>query len=237
MLAVLTSTGVLLGLGISVVPATASGPARGAASVKPAVTNYHVRSGITTVRSSSHKKLKVSIHASRQTQSYAKTRKTHVSVHVWTPSGSESHTWRFQAPRSALGFGSKTGTIKLPKANVKPYGTIRLAFKRLGDWRETKCDDALMSNYAKVKVSGTFLFHTRSTGKHKWGTLGSAKTPFHFTTSGSQMKRSYSDDNMCEIDYVAPAPRGSTGASGGGRTIWSTTPTGKRRATSVAIVR
>lgn len=213
------------------VPATASGSARGAAA--PAVTGYFATGGFTTVRTSTHKKLKVSVWANRD----AGDPKARASVNISTPSGAESHNWRFQAPKSALGFSSKSGTIKLPKVNVKPYGTIKLKFKRLNGWKSSKCHTQVTSKSAKVKVSGKFFFNARSTGKHKWGTLGSAKKSFSFATKGSSATISYDTDTTgCYPDYVPPAYRRLAGTPGTARPTCTAAPRG-RGATCRAVVR
>jgi hypothetical protein len=105
--------------------------------------------------------------------------------------GSESHTWQFTIPTSALALTSTGATLDVPTADISPYGELRLKITNVGTTKApVVCGDGNQTTTQPVSVTGEVLFNTRSTGRLKWGEFGHKTDTYKFH-SGSILKTSY----------------------------------------------
>jgi hypothetical protein len=201
--AALVAAGVVVSMAAVAAPAGATGTV-GSAPTKAVLKDVSFNGTSTTVTSSSHTKLVVEVEASAEQGSAGS-----VSVELATPSFGESHDWSFQVPASAISIGAGKGSIKVPAASIAPYGTVSLKFSSAGKARKHACSAANYDLEQKVKVTGTFYFDSRSSGKHKWGHVGSKTKKFAFR-AGSEIDRTYGSGGFeCE-NFTEPCASGTS---------------------------
>jgi hypothetical protein len=127
-----------------------------------------------------------------------------VSVEITTPNRVESHTWIFPVPTAALqAKASSSGTLVVPHADIAPFGTIRLTFTALSKPVKTVCNTLAYSTSQKVSVKGTIFFDTHSTGKGRWGSVGSTSRRFT-VKSGSTLVKDFGSNLDCPGGALPP---------------------------------
>lgn len=173
--AALTALGTLITLGLF-----GGGAAH---ATTPTITQTQLDAIATKITSSTSKTLSVYVSADSSADS---TSDTGLNVSVATPSYSEGHSWNFTINSSDLTLDSTgAGTLQTTSTETSPYATIDLTITPNGSASQYKCGGQLVSSTQPVKVSGTFFFATKSTGKHKWGTVGSTTKTFKFSSSSN----------------------------------------------------
>jgi hypothetical protein len=134
-------------------------------------------SSVLKVKSSSGKRLLLSVGASRAATGSATARVT------LSTSGrvSESHTWTF--PMKASGFSSKSRQAKLVTGHaLGSFGKIALTFNTRSQHTK-RCHPAGQLTTALGSLTGTVFFNT-NTGK-RWGSVGSRTHKLSFKTPNS----------------------------------------------------
>jgi hypothetical protein len=125
----------------------------------------------TVLTSTSGKKLTLTIGGSGSS--------TGSSISIGLTSGRENHTWSFQAPASALKFGSTgVGTLVLSSAQTGNRGRLSLKFSPSGTMRTRTCNGKVASKSRPVAVSGIAFFKT---GTRAWGNVGKATRAISFS--------------------------------------------------------
>jgi hypothetical protein len=119
--------------------------------------------------------------------------------------GSESHEWDFNLPSTAVNVGSTgSGTVKVATTKLHGYGKLMLAIAARGTKKTTSCSGQPVSATRPVTLTGDLLWNTRSTGAHKWGSVGSATRKFHFSTA-SNVTWGYQNTALCPAPPLACA--------------------------------
>lgn len=182
----------------------------------PKIQSVSVSGEHAKVKSSKHKTLSVSVSGSNSTNEplrpavprahaihrTAAGSSTQGNLDVTLSNASEFHQWDFSVPTSALVVKSSgKGTYKVPATKLSPFGTVKLSFAPKGKPTLLKCEGTTVSKVQKVTLSGTFFFDTRS-GKHGWGTVGSKKSKFTFT-SNATVEWSYVTTASCQPDFTS----------------------------------
>jgi hypothetical protein len=191
---------VTLGVGIGV--GTAAAAVGAAPAVAPAITAISLATRQTAVHSSRHDPLDVSVNATRHNSKPLGP--SSVSVEITTPNQVESHTWIFPVPTAALNAKtSGSGTLVVPHADIAPFGTIKLTFTALSKPVKTVCNSVAYSTSQKVSVKGAILFDTHSTGKDRWGSVGSTSLRFTFK-QGSTLVKDFGANTGCPGGSLPP---------------------------------
>jgi hypothetical protein len=126
------------------------------------------------VTSSTHKKLTMFVDANKSQGGG--------TMSVGLQSGAESHDWSFSLPAGAFTLNGKgDGTLDVPTSAISPYGSVKLNISSVGGTVTKRCSASAHITSRKLKVAGTFVFNTHSSGKHKWGTVGSKSSKVSFT--------------------------------------------------------
>lgn len=158
----------------------------------PKVTYVTINGVAKHVKTSKGPKVTVSVYAGRDTLADSKT----TGLTVALENASQSHYWNFQIPSSAVKAASSgKASVKPSAKKLAPFGKVSLTAKPKGKPKTISCKGSPSTKTQKVTLGGTFYFDTRS-GKHGWGTVGSKKKAFHFSTSAT-VTWSYANDNYC----------------------------------------
>lgn len=161
--------------GLAAMPAHA----QGSGAQAPSVNAVSVSTASTKVTSSTGHHLTISVYAFSQ-------KGGHPSISVSLRTTQESHGWSFTGPRTAVAVDSTgKGSITLSGTQMGGYGHLKLHLKPVGKARTQKCGGEPQSKTRPVTVSGTMFFNTKSTGTHKWGTVGSNRKTFTFARTDS----------------------------------------------------
>lgn len=136
-----------------------------------------------SVTSSTGRHLQVSVEAD-YFRSKGSSDNTDVYVGVSPAAGpSEFHSWQITVPDSDFHYDESTGQGSLDVGKAYgPLGSISLTFNRSGAVHNRSCDPSESSSRAKVSVSGSLTFDTRSKGARAWGSFSippTAPVPFH----------------------------------------------------------
>jgi hypothetical protein len=176
-----SAAALVVGVALSAAPAAP-------AAARPNATklaSFTVSVALQTVKSSTHKTLRVFIGGSNSSDGGG-----NASFSVSAKGTSESHFWSFPLNGSSVAYnpGTGKGSIKTGK-QAKPYGTLDLTLKANGKKQVTNCH-GLSSVVQPVSVKGSWSFNTRSKGKHKWGKAGGhgklhGKSSVSYTTGSS----------------------------------------------------
>jgi hypothetical protein len=198
-LAAAVGLGVVAGLATLTSGTAVAGTERGKA---PTVTYLQVSAGsVTKVSSKHHRKLRVSMYASKSTAG-----KPSISVTVGLPNGRESHTWRFNLPKKGISISAKgSGHVKVSGAKTAHFLVASLKVTGKGHTHKSKCQGQLVGASRKATVSGTFLVDTKAA----WGKVGSTKQKMHFATT-STVYWSYANTATCPTPPVTNACAAST---------------------------
>ncbi len=165
-------------------------PAHAAAPSPDYVSLY---GGSVNVVSSAHTKLTVDMYASKSLGAEA-SKTGNVSVDVSKRDHSETHSWYIPIPASAIQASMKgKGSVK---TKLGPYGKVALKFKKSKSAKVYNCGGAISSRTWQGTISGTFFFNTKSSGRHKWGAVGSKSKTFHFSTK-SYLTFGYASTGDC----------------------------------------
>ncbi len=106
-----------------------------------------------------------------------------IGIGVETRDGAEEHDWNFSAPASAVSIAADGhGRIRLGSKRSAGLATVSLRLAPVGSATHTTCQGRTATRTRHVSLSGTLLLHTKSTGKHAWGSVGSAHRTLHFST-------------------------------------------------------
>ena len=161
-LAVLTAAA-MAPAGIAAVPGSASADAARASA--PKIDSTYVSGAPTTVKSSSGKKLKLSVFASKSAHG------ANLGVTLANAKG-ESHQWNFTVPAKAVRVDRKGAGKVVSGAKLGKYGTVSLSVEPAGKIKTLRCNGTAYAKSRKVVLRGKMLFDTHSTGKSKWGKVG-----------------------------------------------------------------
>ncbi|HVY10627.1 MAG TPA: hypothetical protein VHB18_10860 [Mycobacteriales bacterium] len=173
------TAGAALAIGGVVVPA--------AAVAAPRVTSIELTSSNLSMTSATGQHLKVQVHAfvnANQPQD------NEADITLWKPlgvggsAGEEDHTWTFPIQYSELKTNAAgKGTLDVASAELSPFGVMSLTMTPTQTDSIKSCNGSPSISTTRVKLAGTFFFSSRSTGAHKWGSVGShsAKKPVTFT--------------------------------------------------------
>jgi hypothetical protein len=106
-------------------------------------------------------------------------------IDVATRSANESHAYSFKAGSDALTVDhAGKGTLQAPATAIGSYGVVNLKITPVGPARTIRCNGQPSTKTQPVKLSGKFFLSTKSSGRHKWGSVGS-KRQFTFAASNS----------------------------------------------------
>jgi hypothetical protein len=105
-----------------------------------------------------------------------------IGIGVETRDGAEEHDWNFSAPASAVTIAAGGhGRIRLTSKRSAGLARVSLRLAPHSSATHTMCQGETATRTRHVSLSGTLLLHTRSTGKHAWGSVGSAHRTLHFS--------------------------------------------------------
>jgi hypothetical protein len=163
-----------------------------------------LNSATLAVVSSTHHKLRVQVSATKDLES---TGNDAVTVTLSTPHNSESHAWAFPFSAARMKVGVKgNGSISLPTSAMSPYGRLSLSFKATGAARTAKCHGVPALKTRHVVISGRLLFETHSTGKYRWGQVGSSHRAIHFGTTSTVVWTYDTSGTGCGGQQFPPDP-------------------------------
>jgi hypothetical protein len=104
-------------------------------------------------------------------------------VGVETRNRAEQHDWSFQVPESAVSVSAKgVGRIHLGSTRSGGYAEVSLKAVPHGPSVASTCQGRTATRTRHISLTGTVLLHTRSSGKHAWGTVGTAHRTLRFST-------------------------------------------------------
>jgi hypothetical protein len=148
------------------------------------------------VTSSSGRRLFLTVHAFWDGQSDSR-----VEVSLQTRHRTEEHTWSFDAsghtPVDVSSDGS--GVVHLSHQQLGGFGRINLSVKPAGRLLQL-CDGSVVGQQRRVAVHGAFVFNTRSSGRHRWGSVGRAGHSFRFSRGGT-----FTNAGGCSAAFPCPA--------------------------------
>jgi hypothetical protein len=174
-----------------------------ATSVKLPLLSEQLRGSNHPVVSSTHHRLRLQLTATRYLETPANDA---VTVTVERPHDTESHAWTFLFPADRMKVGTKgNGSIVLPSA-IAPYGRLSLSFKAAGAAKLTRCQGVPALTTRHVATSGRLLFVTHSTGKDRWGSIGSSHHTIHFGTTSTIVWTYDTSGTDCGGQLVVPNP-------------------------------
>lgn len=165
----------VLGAGLAAAPAATAFASH---ATKP--TSVSLSSSNAKVTTSTKHAIHVEIGASNNPSTPANDQLT-VTLSRGSASSGETHTWSFPITSSVLDVASSgKGTLEVPSSKLSPFGVVNLKITPVAKTKTQSCKGHLASKSVEVKLSGTFYFDSRSTGAHKWGSVGSKTKTFHF---------------------------------------------------------
>lgn len=130
-------------------------------------------SAFRTLRSSSGKRLRLSIYVSRQSGA-----KPNVTVGLTHARGGETHSWNFTAGSRAFRMDATgTGRLRLSGAQTGGRGKVRLSFKPDGRFGYDRCGGKVAVKTRPLAVSGVAFF---SSGTKAWGRVGKRRGSIRF---------------------------------------------------------
>ncbi|QIX26639.1 hypothetical protein ncot_08485 [Nocardioides sp. JQ2195] len=145
---------------------SASAPGSSARAAAISSTSFYATG---MARTSSGKKLRVSLSAYKSTSA---------SFSISLSAPGEYHSWSFRAPRSAVKINSKgAGVVKLTSTQTGGLGKVKLRLKPDGKFKAAKCGGKVYSKSRNVKLSGPFFFNTKTKA---WGKVGRKTGSFSF---------------------------------------------------------
>lgn len=162
----LVVTGTMM-LGVAtaaIAPAGAATPDHSAAKVKVYGSSL---TGSVTVKSSTHKKLTLTVAGSKFREGNGDAR----FVQLTATNGTESHEWGFPVHKDSVKANHGTGSITLSKKLTHGYAVVKLTFARVGNSTGNNCMRTTSS-----KVTGVLYLNTKSA----WGRLGSKSQQVKF---------------------------------------------------------
>ena len=181
------------------------------AAATPTVTGITLSATQPKVKTSTHHHVKVALTA----YSYA----GGGDLNIELSTKAESHSWDFPVPQSALSVNSSgKGTLKPKASATQPLAKVALSFKPTGSATVQKCKGVVESKTRKVSISGTFWMDTQS-GKHGWGTAGSKKKTFHFTSRPTIVWEYDTGGVYCETPPPTPCLSGGSWNISGGTQV------------------
>ncbi|HEX3901087.1 MAG TPA: hypothetical protein VHW74_18200 [Mycobacteriales bacterium] len=175
--ALVGAVAIVVGTGVASAPAVVASAPHAA---KP--TSVSLDTSDPVVKSSTNQALHVALEASNNPSTPAND-----AINVVLSKGiedeGETHIWTFPISSSVLHVGSTgAGTLEVPAKDIAPFGDVSLTFKPVGKIASKSCQGKVTSETVNVSVSGVFFFDSKSTGKKKWGTVGS-KRQFTFSAT------------------------------------------------------
>lgn len=148
--------------------------------------SFSLTSSDSRVTSSTKQALHVAIEASNNPSTPANDN-VNVVLSKGVEDASETHIWTFPISSTVLHVAANgAGTLKMPVKDIAPFGTVSLTFKPLGKIVSTSCNGTVTGKHVSVSLSGVFFFDSKSTGAHKWGTVGNRK---HFAFAATNTIR------------------------------------------------
>ncbi len=111
------------------------------------------------------------------------------------PNGLEEHIWSFRLPRSASQIDARgAGTLKATRTRLGGYAAVSVTSRPVGKRHQSMCVPGVGTKATRtVALTGRLLLVTRSSGSHRWGSVGSATRSFHFSAN-SQVVWFYNSD-------------------------------------------
>jgi hypothetical protein len=183
----LVAAPVAAGSAIAVTPGTQS-------SVELVSTGLHVHS-------STHHKLVVTVKA--ETSEFENT----ASVEISVPNGSESHLWTFNIPSTLLKESASGVSLTMHDAQLEPFGLLKLIGTNDGKATTTTCGVGDYAVAQPVSLHGRLFFNTKSTGRQRWGGIGSKNKDLAFK-AGNLLTTEYGTGGACN-DYSVPCSNGA----------------------------
>ena len=186
--------------------AHASAPPRGASAravATPAGAPGRTRSVTThriAVTSSTGRRLLLTVHAFWEGQ-----HDTRIEVSLQTRHRTEEHTWSFDASGHApVGVTSDgSGVVHLSHQQLGGFGRINLSVQPAGHLQQL-CDGRAVGQQRRVAIDGAFVFNTRSSGRHRWGSVGRADHRVRFPRGGT-----FTNARGCSSAFPCPAQQTS----------------------------
>jgi hypothetical protein len=148
------------------------------------------------VTSSTGRRLFLTVHAFWDGQHDSR-----VEVSLQTRHRTEEHTWSFDAsghaPVHVTSDGS--GVVHLLHQQLGGFGRINLSVQPAGQLLQ-RCDGRAIGQQRRVAVHGAFVFNTRSSGRHRWGSVGRADHSVRFSRGGT-----FTNARGCSTAFPCPA--------------------------------
>lgn len=168
--------GLILTAGLSLTTVPTAGAATAGASSSAAPPISRSVSVSTTVKSSTGKKLKVSLYA------YVSRGIANLSVSL--NRGNETHSWSFPIATSSVKISTKAlGTVKVPAKKLGGYGTLSVKIKSAGKLKKSRCGGKVYNAWRSTKLAGKFFFDSKS----GWGKVGSKKKARTFKSARTSL--------------------------------------------------
>jgi hypothetical protein len=163
-----------------------------------------------TMTSSTHHKVVVDIQAAYNTSATPDT--TQFNITLATRQDAERHEWILAVPNKVFTRDSHGGgTLMLSQARIAPYGVVRMTYTPLGAPKTQTCGTTSYVQRQRVRLTGRFYFNTKSTGKQRWGTVGSKRDATTFRKT-AELDTGFGQTNtFCE---TPPRPTPCTSALG-----------------------
>jgi hypothetical protein len=113
--------------------------------------------------------------------------------------GEEDHSWMFPIETNALtAQPSGNGALTVKSATLGGFGVLKLTITPTSKPTTQRCGGAAAASVSRVKLAGTLLFKTQSTGANKWGSIGSANVKKVFKFPGhSKLTQYYAGGEKC----------------------------------------
>jgi hypothetical protein len=227
-----------------------SPPSPGERGSRAAARQVNLSTHPVKVVSSTGHRLRVLVLASQSSSA------TQIQVGVETRNQAEQHEWSFKVPRSAVSLSAKgEGRIRLTAKRSGGFATISLRLRPEGPKTTTSCHGRTATRIRHVTLSGALRFKTRSTGKHAWGSVGSAHRTIHFSKKskvtwitnaasscptpqfpcrGTRLWQA-TDGSTDELDFFSSVNQGAHAEIGGVRFVSLDQPAGATRADIVSL--
>jgi hypothetical protein len=120
---------------------------------------------------------------------------TAMEVTLQRLNGLEEHIWSFRLPRSASSIDATgAGRVKATSTRLGGYAAVSVTSRPVGKRHLTTCVPGVGTSATRaVALTGRLLLVTRSSGSHRWGSVGSLTRAFHFSAT-SRVVWSYNSD-------------------------------------------
>jgi hypothetical protein len=157
-----------------------AGPAAAARPAAPTLLPLTFTAATQSLTSSTGKQLSVSITAVSRSVPVGPVgeRVESMTISLRKRGSTEQHSWALALPvNTGFSFDPEAAGQIATRASIVPFGAVSLRLTPTGRVTKVGCGRT-RANVQQVIVSGTVLFHTRSTGHAGWGTIDAVNRTF-----------------------------------------------------------